>query len=926
MPLAEYHKKRRFNRTTEPKGKVERRKAKALRFVVQKHDATRLHYDFRLELEGVLKSWAVPKGPSYDPKEKRLAVEVEDHPLDYAGFEGTIPAGEYGAGTVAVWDEGTWQPEGDAIEGYRQGKLKFHLEGKKLRGGWTLVRMHGRPGDRATNWLLIKERDENARSLDEYDVTEAEPASVTTGRTLDEIARDDDRVWQSNRAARRSARGASGLRSPLAPQAEVGHSQRRASGGGKPNRAARRSARGASGLRSPLAPQAEVGHSQRRASGGGKPNRAARRSARGASGQRRAMPGTVELQLATLVKEPPSGEQWFHEIKFDGYRILCRIDRGRVKLMTRGDQDWTARMPAIAAAAKQLPADRAILDGEVVALEPNGVSSFQRLQTAFRDKRAGELIYYVFDLLYLDGHDLRRMPLEQRKAILADLLGHSTSTGSIRYAEHVDAQGGKFFQEACRMGLEGIISKRRDRSYIGGRGYDWTKTKCMRREEFVIGGYTDPEGSRLGLGALLVGYYKGKNRLAYAGKVGTGFSEKLLAELRKRLDELRQNGSPFADFATRLRPRKAHWVKPELVAQVEFSNWTDDGRLRHPSFQCLREDKPATSVTREEPKEVTQVPRGPDGKAAGLTLQACVRDAENLTVAGVRLTHPDRLLYPEQGLTKLGLAAFYSQIADWILPHVVDRPLSLLRCPEGRRKSCFFQKHLHASASASLRRTAIQEKNKVGEYAVVDDLSGIVALVQMGVLEIHVWGSRADDVERPDRLVFDLDPAPGIEWPRVVDAAHDVRKALHSIDLESFVKTSGGKGLHVVVPMVRRHAWPEIKAFSKAVARRIAEAAPDLYTTNALKAQRKGRIFIDYLRNDRGATSIAPYSTRAREHAPVAVPVDWKELKRDLRADHFNVENLPARLARLKRDPWEQLLKLRQSITAATMKALGIRV
>ncbi|HET6880498.1 MAG TPA: DNA ligase D [Pirellulales bacterium] len=905
MPLAEYRRKRHFKETPEPKGKVHRRKAGALSFVVQKHDATRLHYDFRLELDGVLKSWAVPKGPSYDPREKRLAVEVEDHPLEYGDFEGTIPEGEYGGGTVAVWDHGTWEAEGDASEGYRRGKLKFHLDGQKLKGGWTLVRMQRRPGERATNWLLIKERDETARPLEEYDVTEAEPASVTTGRTLAEIARDNDRVWTSNGSAK----------SKQAPAKRA-------------VRARAKTIKKAATAKKPTKKGARAKKSSRRSS--------KKQAHDELPGKRAKMPQSVDLQLATLVKKPPEGPQWRHEIKFDGYRILCRLEGGKVRLITRGDQDWTSKMTTIAAAAAELPAESAILDGEVVALLPNGLSSFQALQNAFQANRQRELVYFAFDLVYLDGHDLRSAPLETRKAVLAELLGHNTSHGVIRYAEDIDGDGEKFFAEACRMGLEGIISKRRDRPYLGGRGYDWVKIKCVRREEFVIGGFTDPEGARHGLGALLVGYHQGDGGLVYAGKVGTGFNDRLLVELRKRLNGLAQHESPFVDFPARLKPRKAHWVKPQLVGQVEFSSWTDDGRLRHPSFQGLREDKPAASITRDRAQDLPNMAKNSKAASAngsakrakasdhkkGNKAQRAASEIESNSVAGVRLTHPDRLLYPEQGVTKLGLADFYAEIADWILPHVVGRPLSLLRCPEGRRKTCFFQKHLDASAPDVFDRVAIQEKNKVGQYPVVHDLAGIVALVQMGVLEIHLWGSRADNVEKPDRIVFDLDPEEGMDWRRVVDAAERVRDVLHSLDLESFVKTSGGKGLHVVVPIVRRHEWPEIKAFSKGVAQRIADESPERYTTNPLKARRVGRIFIDYLRNERGATSVAAYSTRARQGAPVSVPVEWDELKTDLRADHFNVENLPARLNQLKRDPWVELQTIHQNLTASALKAV----
>ncbi|HJT33173.1 MAG TPA: DNA ligase D [Pirellulales bacterium] len=904
MALTEYQHKRHFNRTPEPRGKVKRRQRGGLSFVIQKHDATRLHYDFRLELDGVLKSWAVPKGPSFDPKEKRLAVQVEDHPLDYADFEGIIPEGEYGGGTVAVWDRGVWKPGGDPHAGYRAGKLKFHLEGDKLRGGWTLIRLARRGNERATNWLLIKERDEEARSTDEYDVVDAEPNSVATGRSLDEIAAARDRVWGSNRSGKKN--------STVRLTKGSGFRVQGSAKGARPHKVVTKK-RAPATKKTARAKKSTSRRSKKRGSSDSLPE-----------GVRRAAMSTkIEMQLATLAKQPPTGDQWLHEIKFDGYRIICRLDR-RARLLTRGDQDWTGRMPTIAKAAETLPVDQAILDGEVVALLPNGVSSFQALQNAFRGARSEPLVYYAFDLLYLDGHDLRGMPLEERKARLAELLDHNTSRGAVRYAEHVEGEGDRFFAESCRVGLEGIISKRRDRGYVAGRGFDWLKTKCVRRDEFVIGGFTEPAGARHGLGALLVGYYAPPKRFVYAGRVGTGFSDRLLGDLRKRLDRLEQPRSPFADFPQRSTPRGTHWVRPQLVGQIEFSNWTDDRRLRHPSFQGLREDKPAVEITRDEPQEVSKVTRenGHPRRKSNEPKRAATAQRESHEVAGVRLTHPDKVLYAEQRITKLGLAEFYEQIADWILPHLVDRPLSLVRCPEGPRKTCFYQKHLGPSAPRVLGRVTIQEKSKTNEYSVVKNIAGIVALVQMGVLEIHPWGARADDVERPDRLTFDFDPSPELGWSAVVDAARRLRTLLESIDLESFVKTSGGKGLHVVVPIRRRLEWPEVKAFCKSVVQRLANDSPENFTVNPLKATRKNKIFLDYLRNDRGATSVAAYSTRARSGAPVSVPIAWDELRADLRADYFNVENLPERLRRLRRDPWEALPKLRQSITAAARKAV----
>ena len=902
MALTEYRRKRHFSRSPEPRGKRQSG-GKGLKFVVQKHDATRLHYDFRLELDGVLKSWAVPKGPSYDPREKRLAVEVEDHPLEYAGFEGVIPAGEYGGGPVEVWDRGTWEPEGDPQQGLRDGKLKFHVSGEKLRGSWALVRMGGRRPDKKVNWLLIKERDETARPLEEYDVVEARPESVLTRRTIDQIAAEGNGASKPRSAKQRSAK----RRVDDIEQA----SSLASSGAGKKPGAKKSSALSASRRKSA--------------------------SARKANNEGRAtpMPRNCELQLATLAKSPPEGDEWLHEIKLDGYRLLCRVSKGKATFITRGEQDWTKRFRSLAEAAERLPVKSAILDGEAVALLPSGVSSFQALQNAFRGERTAPLLYYAFDLLYLDGRDLRPLPLERRKEILAELLAGADDEGPLRLSEHIAGQGAKFFEQLCRRGLEGAISKRRNRPYVGGRGGDWIKTKCIQRAEFVIGGFTDPERSREGFGALLVGYHDNKRELTYAGRVGTGFSAKLLRELRQRLDKQVQRKSPFQKVPRRDMTSGTHWVKPELVAQVEFTNWTDDGILRHPSFQGLREDKAAREITRELPQNGTptkrpmknETPASSRGRTA--KRKAAVRASrtsseETAELAGVKLTHANRMVYPDEGITKLGLATYYTGIADWILPHVAGRPLSLLRCPEGLQESCFYQKHVGPGTPQAIHRVPIEEHQRTVDYAMVEDVAGLVALVQMGILEIHPWGARADNVERPDRLIFDLDPGPETPWRAVVAAARRLRAFLEELDLASFVKTTGGKGLHVVLPLQRRHDWPLAKAFSKAVAQRLVDEAPELYLINPSRKLRSGKIFIDYLRNDRGATAVAPYSTRARAGAPISAPVAWDKLSERLRPDQFNVEALPEWVGSLKRDPWREMGAVRQTITSSHKKELRL--
>jgi bifunctional non-homologous end joining protein LigD len=874
MGLREYRRKRNFKKTPEPSGKaVPRRRKGQLLFVIQKHAASRLHYDFRLELEGVLKSWAVPKGPSLDPADKRLAMHVEDHPLEYGTFEGIIPKGEYGGGTVLLWDRGTWEPVGDPHQGYRAGNLKFLLKGEKLRGGWALVRIRGgrRGDDSGRSWLLIKERDAEARSGRAANIVELEPRSVDTGRTLEKIAAAADRVWHSDRDGGKkvAARKPPAALRPTPARRGRGH--------------APVSVADLPGIR------------------------------------RAALPKFVPPQLATLVSQAPSGEAWLHEMKYDGYRILARLDHGRVTLLSRNGRDWTEKFPTVAEAVGLLPAERAMLDGEVAVLQPDGTTSFQALQNFLSGTGPGQLVYMVFDLLHLDGRDLTGARLEDRKAVLERLLASGNGkSGPVRYSDHVAGDGPDFFTHACRLGLEGIVAKRRDAPYRGTRGTDWLKIKCVKRQEVVIGGYTDPEGSRIGIGALLVGVHENR-RLVYAGKVGTGFDQKTLRSLKTRLASLEQKACPFATAPTGVgRP---HWVKPDLVAEVSFSEWTADGRMRHPSFQGLREDKPATSVVRELPTRVeeevampgssTRTAKGKGRRSSGA---ASAKGPGEAVVAGVRLTHADRVLYPVQKTTKRDLALFYESIADWILPHLEDRPTALVRCPEGVAKECFYQKHVGAWAPDSLRRVKIREKTKVGEYLVVDSLPALVGLVQLGILEIHTWNSVVEHLERPDRVVFDLDPGPGVPWTRVIAGARLIRERLLAVELESFVKTTGGKGLHVVVPLSPGPTWDEGADFARKLAESVAREDPRGYVSHMAKSARQGKIFIDYLRNVRGATSVAAYSTRAKAQAPVSVPLAWDELLPAIKSDHYTIENLPRRLAGLNTDPWAKYWTARQKL------------
>jgi len=914
MALEEYKRKRDFHRTPEPAGVRPRGKkvaAAPLSFVIQKHAARRLHYDFRLELDGVLKSWAVPKGPSLDPGEKRLAVHVEDHPIEYGGFEGVIPKGQYGGGTVLLWDRGTWTPEGpDPEEAYRKGALKFRLDGEKLHGKWALVRMGGKaaprkPGDHE-NWLLIKERDEVAEPGSDAAVVAENPLSVATGRSMEAVAADRDRVWDSNRG-------------------ELP--------GDGPARATATAKKGPA------------------------------EQPKGA--RKRAIPDRVVPQLAALVEQPPGGDAWLHEIKFDGYRLLARIERGKVRLLTRTGLDWTAKFPALAKALAELRLETALVDGEVVAVAPDGTTNFGALQDRIATGNTDDLLFYAFDLLYRDGYDLTGAMLEDRKAVLAELVPPDGG-GTVRYSDHQVGRGRQFLDRACGYELEGIMSKRRDRPYRPGRSTDWQKIKCGKRDEFIIVGFTDPAGQRHGFGALLLGYYTPEGELTYAGRVGTGFNDKLLTELRSQLNKL-ERSSPTVQLPKGVSKKATHWVEPKLVAEIRYGNRTSDGILRHPSFQGLREDKPPEEVVYDPKSGAPPVPadavptsartrkskpplppqspdqiRGGGGrrgraaageekktstpKSAGAPeVSAPGRDG-SITFEGVRLTHPDRVLYSDRGITKLALAQYYAAVRDWALPELANRPLSLVRCPEGYDKECFYQKHATTAVPNVVGRIEIPDGTGTGNgvYTYIKDFAGLVAMVQMGVLEIHPWGSTVKKLETPDRVTFDFDPDVGLPWERVTEAAIELREALLGIGLQSFPKTTGGKGLHVVVPVAPKLGWEEIKEFSKWVAERFAANYPDRFTTNMAKRARTGRIFIDYLRNGRGATAIGAYSARARPGAPVATPLSWEEVEKGIKPDRFTVLTVPDRLKRLKSDPWAEIGKIRQSISAAVRRAAGI--
>jgi bifunctional non-homologous end joining protein LigD len=869
MALEEYRRKRDFSKTSEPAGAAPAKgqAAPALSFVVQKHRARRLHYDFRLELDGVLKSWAVPRGPSLDPAEKRLAVEVEDHPLEYGGFEGVIPQGEYGGGTVMLWDRGTWVPaEPDPAEAYGRGMLKFALHGEKLHGNWMLVRLRGRKkqDDRERNWLLVKERDAAAAPGSGDAVVVEQLLSVASGRSLDDIAAARDRIWHSD------------------PQAAAADP--------------------------PSRPQ---------------PRAKARRTSRITGARKAPIPEGLEPQLAVSAERAPDGDGWLHEIKYDGYRLLAHIARGKVRLATRSGLDWTGKFPELARHFAGLMVEAALIDGEVALLAADGTTSFSGLQDALAAGRTGELSFFAFDLVYRDGWDLRGASLDDRKRALDEIIPRQAQ-GMLRYSDHQIGQGPAVLRQACKFGLEGIVSKRRDMPYRAGRDASWRKVKCANRDEFVIVGFTDPEGGRTGFGALLLGCYGPQRTLRYAGRVGTGFSMALLEAMRRRLDALARAAPTVA--LPKEAPRKGvHWVEPLLVAEIRFAGWTADALLRHASFVGLRDDKDAREVVYEARARpaVTEGERTRRSKPAVVAVGEPARDG-SLVFAGVRLTHPERALFAEAALTKLDLAHYYAAVGATALPQLAHRPLTLVRAPGGAGKKSFYQKHLGPGAPDALKRFEIEGEEGIKSSPVVEDLAGLVALAQMDVLEIHPWGATIDNIEAPDRVTFDLDPDAGLPWPRVTEAALAVREALAGIGLASFVKTTGGKGLHVVVPLTPKLGWTAVKAFSRWVAERLAALTPEQFTANPALRARHDRIYIDYLRNGRGATAVGAYSPRARPGATVSTPLHWTEVEQGIRPDAFTIATVPTRLRALDSDPWVEIGKLRQSLGAAVRRHIGI--
>ncbi|MDY0834823.1 MULTISPECIES: DNA ligase D [unclassified Pseudomonas] len=829
-PLSEYNAKRDFDVTAEPAGSAPRgrSRAQALTFVIQKHDARNLHYDFRLELDGVLKSWAVPKGPSLDPSQKRLAVHVEDHPLGYGSFEGSIPAGQYGAGDVIVWDRGVWQPHDDPRKAYAAGKLKFTLIGEKLAGDWTLVRTRLKGSGDKEQWLLIKENDQQARPAADYDVVQAEPKSVLSDATV-----------------------------------------------GRPKKTAA-------------------------------PKKTTRKSST-------ALPDQFTPQLATLVDRAPDGD-WVYEIKFDGYRILTRIRDGEVRLFTRNGHDWTDRLPRQAKALEALKLKDSWLDGEVVSLNADGLPDFQALQNAFDIGRSLDIVYYLFDAPFLDGRDQRETAVEARRAALKKVLPRSKSK-LLRFSESFAANQRDIFESACDLALEGVIGKRAGSLYVSKRSPDWIKLKCRLRQEFVIVGFTRPQGSRSGFGALLLAV-NDDTGLVYAGRVGTGFDQAALKKISEQLKALERDASPLAKPLTSAQARGVHWVEPQLVGEVQFAEWTREGVVRQSAFVGLRTDKPVEQIVHEQPRAAKSLKEKP------LKEKPRKKTTEAGAVAGVKITHPDRVIDTQSGTQKLQLAQFYEGISEWILPFLRNRPVSLLRAPEGIAGEQFFQKHSEHLAIPNIKQLDQTLDPGHARLMEIDSPAALIGAVQMGTVELHTWGATADKIETPDLFVLDLDPDPALPWKSMLEAAQLTLSVLDELGLEAFVKTSGGKGLHLVVPLARRDDWETVKAFAKAIAQFMTQQLPERFTATSGPKNRIGKIFIDYLRNARGASTVAAYSVRARPGLPVSVPVSRDELKGLHGAQQWTVANLHERLQGLKKDPWAGYAN-RQKISKKMWDKLG---
>ena len=851
--LQKYRDKRNFDATPEPAAGGDANED-ARSFVIQKHWATRLHYDFRLELEGTMKSWAVPKGPSYDPADKRMAMPTEDHPIAYNQFEGTIPAGNYGAGKVIIWDKGTWIPLEDPHQGFREGKLKFEMRGHKMHGRWTLVRMKGRGKGREDPWLLIKERDEFVRPATEFSVVDEMPDSV-------QALADRPEPTTSLSAAQPTP----------APAARTD---------GPPE--------------------------------GAKPA---------------ALPPTLQPQLAVLVDEPPADPQdWVFEIKFDGYRMLARVEGGAIQLVTRNGNEWTARLPGLVEALRAMELPDGWYDGEIIMPGTDVPADFQALQGAFDSARTSRIVYYLFDLPFCAGQDLRDVPLLARREVLQRIVERKPHP-NVRFSEVFDAPPDQMLRSACQLGLEGVIAKRADSAYVGRRSSDWIKLKCALRQEFVIGGWTDPKGSRTGIGSLLLGVHD-DGKLRYAGNVGTGFNEETLRMLRRQLDAVATERAPF-DAGTDL-PRAAHWVKPELVCEVSFGEWTRDGKIRHSVFHGLRTDKPPEAIGVEEavhapnagkPAAKSRKARTA-GKSAPLAAAAPAQAAAGIALpASLRVSNPDRVIDPQTGTTKIALVRYYALVAPLMMEHLRGRPIAMVRAPDGIEGQLFFQKHLDRYKMAGVAQ--LDPAIFPGHPSMLEIVSpeGLLSAAQMNVIEFHTWNGVKSAIDKPDRMTFDIDPGEGVNWPQIQEAAQLVHAMLDELELPCFLKTSGGKGLHLVVPLKRLLDWDTVKDFSQAVVQHMARTLPDRFVAKSGASNRVGKIFIDYLRNGYGATTACAWSARARPGLGISVPVRWDELGALKGGAHWSVGTVHTRLDQ-GNEPWAGYEKSRTALGAA-MKKLG---
>ncbi len=874
--LTAYRTKRDFSKTAEPSGERRVALSPRLRFVVQKHAARQLHYDVRLEWDGVFKSWAVARGPSRDPADKRLAVEVEDHPLDYGDFEGTIPKGEYGGGTVMLWDRGFWSPEGAKTteDAFNAGDLKFTLEGAKLKGSWVLVRMRGeRFAGKRTNWLLIKHRDENSRTGD-ADALLSEDRSVASGRTMQQIAAGIGRRPKPFMLATAMPGKADAV--------WIGK-------GADPDE-------GATEIRKPGAAQ------------NAEPARPAPKPI-----AVKALPQFIKPQLAKLVDRPPDLLGWAHEVKFDGYRAQLKVEKGRAVIRTRTGLDWTERFGAIAQDAAAFP--DCVIDGEIVALDQRQLPNFGALQAALSAEKTDELVLYAFDLLFAGREDLRSLPLSERKARLEELLS-AAAASRIRYVAHLVSNAEAVLASACKMGLEGIISKKLDAPYVSGRTDRWLKAKCRAGQEVVLGGWTTEGGT---VRSLLAGVNR-DGHLVYVGRIGTGYGRDVVKTLLPKLQKLTREKNPFAGDNTPPKESNVRWLKPSLIAEIEFEGWTDSGMIRQAAFKGLREDKDPNDVVAEvasmrKPADKSLVKPAP---AAVKKSKSAARASGEASVFGVTLSKPQKALWPDAGdgepVTKLDLARYYEQVGEWMLPHLAGRPCSLLRAPDGITAQQFFQRH--AMAGMSDLFSLVKVRGDKAAYVQIDRLEALGAVAQIGALELHPWNCARNDPETAGRLVFDLDPAPDVTFDAVISAALDIRERLEKVGLVCFCKTTGGKGLHVVTPLIegkKAVAWPVAKNFAHLVCAQMAQDSPARYLDTMSKAKRSGRIFLDYLRNDRTATAVAVLSPRAREGAPVSMPIGWREVKKGLDPKRFSVRTAPQLLAKTK--PWKDY--------AAGARALG---